>query len=53
MESGLRKVCMEENTLALKEQHYLLIKESLITKIWNKVKVNNHVEEVIEFIEKN
>ena len=26
MESGLRKVCMEENTLVLKEQHYLLIK---------------------------
>ncbi len=31
----------------------LINKESLITKIWNKVKVNNHVEEVIEFIEKN
>ena len=27
--------------------------EKLITKIWNKVKVTNHVEEVIEFIEKN
>ena len=26
MEFGLRKVCMEENTLVLKEQHYLLIK---------------------------
>ena len=31
----------------------LINKESTITKIWNKVKVNNHVEEVIEFIEKN
>ena len=31
----------------------LINKESIITKIWNKVKVNNHVEEVIEFIEKN
>ena len=31
----------------------LINKESVITKIWNKVKVNNHVEEVIEFIEKN
>ena len=31
----------------------LINSESIITKIWNKVKVNNHVEEVIEFIEKN
>ena len=31
----------------------LIDKESFITKIWNKVKVNNHVEEVIDFIEKN
>ena len=31
----------------------LINKECLITKIWNKVKVSNHVEEVIEFIEKN
>ena len=31
----------------------LINKEYLITKIWNKVKVSNHVEEVIEFIEKN
>ena len=31
----------------------LINKESLITKIWNKVKVADHVEEVIEFIEKN
>ena len=31
----------------------LINKESFIIKIWNKVKVNNHVEEVIEFIEKN
>ena len=31
----------------------LIDKKSFITKIWNKVKVNNHVEEVIEFIEKN
>ena len=31
----------------------LINKKSFITKIWNKVKVNNHVEEVIEFIEKN
>ena len=31
----------------------LINKDSFITKIWNKVKVNNHVEEVIEFIEKN
>ena len=36
------------------ERTTLLINEkSFITKIWNKVKVNNHVEEVIEFIEKN
>ena len=32
---------------------FLINKESFITKIWNKVKVNNHVEEVIDFIEKN
>ena len=31
----------------------LINSDSIITKIWNKVKVNNHVEEVIEFIEKN
>ena len=31
----------------------LINKESFIKKIWNKVKVTNHVEEVIEFIEKN
>ena len=31
----------------------LINKESFITKIWNKVKVSNHVEEVIEFIEKS
>ena len=31
----------------------LINKEAFITKIWNKVKVTNHVEEVIEFIEKN
>ena len=31
----------------------LMNKDFLITKIWNKVKVNNHVEEVIEFIETN
>ena len=31
----------------------LINKECLITKIWNKVKVSNHVEEVIEFIEEN
>ncbi len=31
----------------------IINKESLITKIWNKVKVTNHVEEVIEFIEQN
>ena len=31
----------------------LINKKSFITKIWNKVKVNNHVEEVIEFIETN
>ena len=30
---------------------FLINKDFLITKIWNKVKVNNHVEEVIEFIE--
>ena len=32
---------------------FLINKESIITKIWNKVKVPNHIEEVIEFIEKN
>ncbi len=31
----------------------LINQEALITKIWNKVKVTNHVEEVIEFLEKN
>ena len=31
----------------------LINQESFVTKIWNKVKVTNHVEEVIEFIEKN
>ena len=31
----------------------LINKECFITKIWNKVKVSDHVEEVIEFIEKN
>ncbi len=31
----------------------LINKDAIITKIWNKVKVPNHVEEVIEFIEKN
>ena len=34
-------------------QAYQGTKNSIITKIWNKVKVNNHVEEVIEYIEKN
>ena len=32
---------------------FIINKESFIIKIWNKVKVSNHVEEVIEFIEKN
>ena len=32
---------------------FLINKDSIITKIWNKVKVPNHVEEVIEFIEEN
>ena len=32
---------------------FLINKKSIITKVWNKVKVPNHVEEVIEFIEKN
>ena len=31
----------------------LINKDSVITKIWNKVKVSNHVEEVIKFIEEN
>ena len=31
----------------------LINSDNIITKIWNKVKVNNHVEEVIKFIEKN
>ena len=31
----------------------LINKNSIITKIWNKVKVPNHVEEVIQFIEEN
>ena len=31
----------------------LINKDSIITKIWNKVKVPNHVEEVIKFIEEN
>ena len=32
---------------------FLINKDSIITKIWNKVKVPNHVEEVIKFIEEN
>ena len=32
---------------------FLINKDSIITKIWNKVKVPNHVEEVIKFIEVN
>ena len=31
----------------------LINRDSIITKIWNKVKVPNHVEEVIKFIEEN
>ena len=32
---------------------FLINTDNIVTKIWNKVKVNNHVEEVINFIEKN
>ena len=32
---------------------FLINKEKIITKIWNKVKVTNHVEEVIQYIEEN
>ena len=32
---------------------FLINKDSIITKIWHKVKVPNHVEEVIKFIEEN
>ena len=32
---------------------FLINKEKVITKIWNKVKVTNHVEEVIQYIEEN
>ncbi len=31
----------------------LINKKKIITKIWNKVKVTNHVEEVIKYIEEN
>ena len=31
----------------------LINKKSIVTKIWNKVKVPNHVEDVIQFIEEN
>ena len=32
---------------------FLIHPENIITKIWNKVKVTNHVEEVIQYIEEN
>ena len=32
---------------------FLINKKKIITKIWNKVKVTNHVEEVIQYIEEN
>ena len=32
---------------------FLINKEKIITKIWNKVKVTNHVEEVIKYINEN
>ena len=32
---------------------FLINKEKIITKIWNKVKVTNHVEEIIKYIEEN
>ena len=44
---------MDRGNFGIERTTLLINKESVITKIWNKVKVNNHVEEVIEFIEKN
>ena len=32
---------------------FLINKKKIITKVWNKVKVTNHVEEVIQYIEEN
>ena len=32
---------------------FLINKKKIITKIWNKVKVTNHVEEVIQYIEES
>ena len=32
---------------------FLINKKKVITKIWNKVKVTNHVEEIIKYIEEN
>ena len=32
---------------------FLINKKKIITKIWNKVKVTNHVEEIIKYIEEN
>ena len=30
---------------------FLISKDQMILNIWNKVKVNNHVEEVIDYLE--
>ena len=43
---GRKYFGIERTTLLINEEFF-------ITKIWNKVKVTNHVEEVIEFIENN
>ena len=32
---------------------FLINKKKIITKVWNKVKVTNHVEEVIQYIEES
>ena len=39
--------------MGIERTTFLINKDSIITKIWNKVKVPNHVEEVIKFIEEN
>ena len=32
---------------------FLINKEKIIIKVWNKVKVTNHIEEVLQYIEEN
>ncbi|OUU61689.1 MAG: thioredoxin-dependent thiol peroxidase [Alphaproteobacteria bacterium TMED62] len=39
--------------LGIERTTFLINKKKIITKIWNKVKVTNHIEEVIQYIEEN